>query len=130
MNNVILVGRLTQNPEIIEIEENKKVTTVILAVNRNFKNSEGIYETDFVRCILWNSVAATTTEYCHVGDVIGIKGRLQTSKYIDENDKMHYVTDVIAERVTFLSTGRKKEINIKEPVEDKDILLLNDLCEN
>ena len=87
LNNVILVGRLTQDPEIVEIEKDKKVTTVILAVNRNFKNSDGIYETDFIRCILWNSVASTTTEYCRVGDVIGVKGRLQTSKYEDENKK-------------------------------------------
>lgn len=71
MNNVILVGRLTSNPEIIEIENAKKVTTVILAVNRNFKNSDGIYDTDFIRCILWNNIASTTTEYCHVGDVVG-----------------------------------------------------------
>ena len=109
LNNVILVGRLTQNPEIVEIEDAKKVTTVILAVNRNFKNSEGLYETDYIRCILWNGVASTTTEYCHVGDVIGVKGRLQTSKYADENGKIHYITDVIAERVTFLSTNKKQE---------------------
>ena len=110
LNNVILVGRLTQNPEIIEIEKNKKVTTVILAVNRNFKNSDGLYDTDFIRCILWNSVASTTTEYCHIGDVIGVKGRLQTSKYEDQNKKVHYIMDVIAERVTFLSTNKKHEV--------------------
>ena len=105
LNNVILVGRLTADPEIIETEDKKKVTSVILAVNRNFKNAEGLYDTDFIRCILWNSVASTTTEYCHIGDVIGVKGRLQTSKYEDENKKTHYVMDVIAERVTFLSTN-------------------------
>ena len=109
LNNFILVGRLTTNPEVVEIEDNKKVTTVILAVNRNFKNLDGIYETDFIRCIFWNNIASSTTEYCHVGDVIGIKGRLQSSKYEDENKKTHYVTDVIAERVTFLSTNKKHE---------------------
>jgi len=109
LNNVILVGRLTDNPEILEIENSKKVTTVVLAVNRNFKNSEGIYETDFIRCILWNSIASSTTEYCRVGDVIGVKGRLQTSKYEDDTGKMRYVTDVVAERVTFLSTNKKHE---------------------
>ncbi len=109
LNNVILVGRLTENPAIVEIEPNKKVTTVILAVNRNFKNAEGIYETDFIRCILWNNIAATTTEYCRIGDVIGVKGRLQSNKYEDENGKTHYITDVIAERVTFLSTNKKNE---------------------
>lgn len=110
MNNVILVGRLTCEPEIVKIDDNKKLTTIILAVNRNFKNADGIYETDFVRCILWNSVATNTTEYCHVGDVIGIKGRLQTSKYEDENKKVHHVTDVIAERVTFLSSNKKDKV--------------------
>ena len=109
LNNVILVGRLTADPEIVEIEENKKVTSVILAVNRNFKNADGLYDTDFIRCILWNSVASTTTEYCHTGDVIGVKGRLQSSKYEDENKKIHYIIDVIAERVTFLSTNKKQE---------------------
>lgn len=110
MNNVILVGRLTGEPEINSIDDNKKITTVILAVNRNFKNSEGIYETDFIRCVLWNSIAASTTEFCHTGDVLGVKGRLQTSRYEDENKKTHYITDVIAERVTFLSSCKKEKI--------------------
>lgn len=119
LNNVILVGRLTANPEIIEVENSKKITTIILAVNRNFKNSDGTYDTDFIRCILWNNVASTTTEYCRVGDVVGIKGRLQTSKYEDENQKVHYITDVIAERVTFLSTNKKQE-KIPEEINDKE----------
>lgn len=110
MNNVILVGRLTGDPEIVEVEESKKVTTVILAVNRNFKNVDGIYDTDFIRCILWNSVASNTTEYCRTGDVIGVKGRLQTSKYEDDSGKTHYITDVVAERVTFLSSNKKHEV--------------------
>lgn len=110
MNNVILVGRLTADPEVIEIDDKKKVTSVILAVNRNFKNVDGIYDTDFIRCILWNSIASTTTEYCHVGDVIGIKGRLQSSKYEDENKKIHYIVDVVAEKVTFLATNKKHEV--------------------
>ena len=119
VNNVILVGRLTGNPEISVIEDSKKVTTIILAVNRNFKNSDGIYETDFIRCILWNSIASNTTEYCRAGDVIGIKGRLQSSKYEDENGKSHYITDVVAERVTFLSTNKKHEEVNDESSNDK-----------
>ena len=109
LNNVVLVGRLTGDPEIIDVEESKKVTSIILAVNRNFKNSEGLYDTDFIRCILWNSIASNTTEYCRSGDIIGIKGRLQSSKYEDENKKVHYITDVIAERVTFLSSNKRHE---------------------
>lgn len=115
MNNVILVGRLTEDPKMVEMENDKKVTTVVLAVNRNFKNADGLYETDFIRCILWNSVASNTSEYCHQGDVIGIKGRLQSSKYEDENKVVHFVTDVVAERVTFLSSKKvNEEIEVKK----------------
>ena len=114
LNNVVLVGRLTGNPEITTIEDTKKVTSIVLAVNRNFKNSEGLYDTDFIRCILWNSIASNTTEYCRAGDVIGVKGRLQSSKYEDDNGKIHYITDVVAERVTFLSSNKRhEEVNEK-----------------
>ena len=114
LNNVVLVGRLTGNPEITTIEDTKKVTSIVLAVNRNFKNSEGLYDTDFIRCILWNSIASSTTEYCRAGDVIGVKGRLQSSKYEDDNGKIHYITDVVAERVTFLSSNKRhEEVNEK-----------------
>ena len=74
MNNVVLVGRLTDNPSVTSTEKGKQVTSVNVAVSRNYKNADGIYETDFIRCILWNEIAANTTEYCKCGDVIGIKG--------------------------------------------------------
>ncbi len=109
MNNVVLVGRLTDNPSVSTLVEGKKITSVNVAVTRNYKNTEGIYETDFIRCVLWNGIAESTAEYCKKGDVIGIKGRLQTSSYEDENKKVHYVTEVVAERVTFLSSAKPKE---------------------
>ena len=109
MNNVVIVGRLTEDPKVNEVNNGKSVTSVLLAVNRNFKNADGIYETDFIKCILWNNVAASTCEYCHVGDVVGIKGRLQSSKYDDQNGVTHYVTEVVAEKVTFLSTKKTEE---------------------
>lgn len=109
MNAVVLVGRLVDNPEIITTESNKKLTSVVLAVHRNYKNSDGIYETDFVRCILWNGVAATTCEYCHAGDIIGVKGRIETRSYETENKEKKYVTEVIADKITFLSSTKLKE---------------------
>lgn len=122
MNNVVLVGRLTEEPKLINVESGKQVTSICVAVTRNFKNVDGIYESDFIRCILWNGIAANTTEYCHSGDVIGIKGRLQSSKYEDENQKMHFVTDVVAERVTFLSSTKKEEpkVSTKETKNKKE----------
>lgn len=109
MNAVVIVGRLVDNPEIITTESNKKLTSVVLAVHRNYKNSNGIYETDFVRCILWNGVAATTCEYCHAGDIIGVKGRIETRSYETENKEKKYVTEVIADKITFLSSTKPKE---------------------
>ena len=80
-NLVYLIGRLTQDPEIKELDENKSNLAINLAVQRSFKNEDGIYETDFIRCILWNGVAIHTSEYCHKGDLVGVKGRLQNRKY-------------------------------------------------
>ncbi len=105
MNQVVLVGRLTSNPCVIETETQKKYTSITLAVQRPFKNADGIYETDFIRCILWNGIASTTTEFCKMGDVVGIKGRLQSRKY-EENEEIKFITEVIVERITFLSSNK------------------------
>ena len=109
MNQIILVGRLTSDPEIITTEKDKKMSAITIAVTRSFKNTEGIYESDFIRCILWNNIALNTCEYCHTGDVIGVKGRLQTRSYEDENKNRKYITEVIAEKITFLSSKKTEE---------------------
>ena len=95
LNQVVLVGRLVKEPETRETESGAKVSEVTLAVPRSFKNAEGVYDTDFVECI-----AENTAEYCKKGDLIGIKGRLQTDKTKDDKMKLN----VVAERVTFLSS--------------------------
>ena len=109
MNQVVLVGRLTKDPEIRTSENGKKYTSIVVAVSRSYKNSDGLYDADYVRCILWNGIAANTSEYCHSGDVVGIKGRLQVSSYETENGEKKYVTDVVAEKVTFLSSKKVDE---------------------
>lgn len=108
LNQVVLVGRLTDDVEVITKENGKKVSSLVLAVQRSYKNSEGIYEADFIRCTLWNAVAATTSEYCHKGDIVGIKGRIQVNSYEDKDGIKKYSTEVIAEKVTFLS-GKKAD---------------------
>ena len=104
LNQVVLVGRLVTDPVLTKNEEGKETATITLAVSRSFKNAEGEYETDFVECKLWNSIATNTSEYCKKGDIVGVKGRLET---IQENDK--YTILVIAEKVTFLSSKSEKE---------------------
>ncbi len=104
LNQVIIVGRLTKDPQTETADNGKKYSHVTLAVPRSFKNSDGIYETDFIRCTLWDGIASNTSEYCHKGDIVGVRGRLQVSSYNDEQDNIKYSTDVIAEKITFLSS--------------------------
>ena len=108
LNQVVFVGRLTKDPEVVESESGKKRTRIIVAVNRTYKNMDGIYETDFIPCILWNNVAENTCEYCHKGDVIGVKGRIQTNSVESDEGYKNYV-EIIAEKVTFLSTKKVDE---------------------
>ncbi len=109
VNNVILVGRLTKDPELSDTKSDKKRTIINLAVTRNYKNSNNEYETDFIRCVLWNNLAANTCDYCKCGDVVGIKGRLESRSYEEKKEKK-YITEVIVEKITFLSSNKKEEM--------------------
>lgn len=110
LNQVVIVGRLVKDPEVIVTENKKKKTMVTVAVPRAFKNMEGNYDTDFVPCILWDGIAVNTCEYCKKGDVVGVKGRIQTGSYEVDGVKK-YTMDVIAEKVTFLSNKKADELN-------------------
>ena len=100
LNQTVLVGRLVSDPQINETEDNRKVTTITLAVPRSYKNSEGLYDTDFIPCVLWNGIAENTTNYCKKGDLVGVKGRIQIKE-----DKI----EIVAEKVTFLSNNSKED---------------------
>ena len=109
LNQVVLVGRLTRDCTVNKSEKGNKISTISLAIPRSFKNSEGTYDTDFVDCVLFDLIAENTSEYCKKGDIVGIKGRIQTSNYQDEKGNTVYTTDVIAEKVTFLSSKKADE---------------------
>lgn len=114
LNQLVLVGRLVKKPELRKSENNKDYTFITLAVPRSFKSSNGEYETDFVDCILWDNAATNTVEYCNKGDIVGVRGRIQSRKIDDEEDK-RTVLEVICERVTFLSNKKPEEITNQEP---------------
>ena len=99
LNQVIIVGRLVEKPIIEENENGRKVSEITIAVPRSFKNDEGIYDTDFIKCTLWNIIAENTVEYCDKGDLVGIKGRLQC---LGGNE-----LQLVAEKVTFLSSRKE-----------------------
>lgn len=121
INHIILVGRITQTPELQITENGKKMSEITLAVPRPYKNQSGEYDTDFLDCTLWTTVAETTAEYCQIGDLIGVKGRLQ-SRMIEREDGTKYKkTDVIAERVTFL-TSKNSKTTVESNEEELDLL--------
>ena len=126
MNHVILVGRLATDPIVEETSTGKKRTCVNLAIPRGYRNANGVYETDFIRIVLWNGMASNTKEYCHQGDMIGIKGRIQNRSYeIEPENKEEkpitkYITEVIAEKVSFISSKN----SISED-DDSDIIESN-----
>ena len=100
LNQIVLVGRLVQDPEIKELENDKKVCNITLAVTRSYKNMNGEYETDFIPVTLWQGIAEQTTNYCKKGDLVGVKGRLQVREG---------KVEVVAEKVTFLSSRKENE---------------------
>ena len=109
LNQIVIVGRLVRDLELRETDGGKKVTNITLAVPRSYKNLNGEYETDYIDCVLWTGIAENTTEYCKKGDILGLKGRVQTRIY-ETDEKKKYVTEVVAEKVTFLSPPHKEAV--------------------
>lgn len=105
LNQLVICGRLVSDPVKEKNEEGKELCYVTVAVPRAYKNEEGIYDTDFIKCQLWNGVEDATCEYCHKGDIVGIKGRVQS----ELNDDGENVMMVIAEKVSFLSSKKKED---------------------
>ena len=108
-NMVYLIGRLTANPEINKLENDKQVLTITLAVQRGYKNVDGVYETDFIRCVLWDGIAERTNDYCKKGDLIAIRGQIRTSSYTDDKEEKKYKTEILVEKISFLSSKTNKD---------------------
>jgi single stranded DNA-binding protein (ssb) len=103
LNNVILIGKITDTPILMETRTGKKFTTVTIAVERTFKNIHGIVETDFVSCKLWSEIAKNAVDFCEIGDLISVKGRLQTRGFDTKENIKVYTTEVIVENIKFLN---------------------------
>ncbi|MBM7453590.1 single-strand DNA-binding protein [Acholeplasma morum] len=107
LNQVTLIGRLTHDPVVKTIDEGKKVSDIQIAVQRAFKNMEGLYETDFISCSLWQGSAEIIENYCKKGSMIAIRGRLQTKKVELSNEKTVSFLELVGERVIHLSSTFK-----------------------
>lgn len=109
LNQTVIVGRLVRDPELRETETGKKITNITLAVPRSYKNVNGEYDTDFISCVLWQGVAENTVNYIKKGDLLGIKGRVQSRVIEEDEDVRKNVMEIVAEKVTFLSSKKQEE---------------------
>ena len=106
LNKVCLVGRLTRDPELRFIPESgTPVATFTLAVNRNFKNRQGEIEADFIPIVVWRKLAELCANYLSKGRLVAVCGRIQTRSWEDESGRRRYVTEVVADEVSFLDRG-------------------------
>jgi single-strand DNA-binding protein len=122
MNQFWGVGRLVAQPEAKESENGKKYLNFTIAVPRSYKNADGEYDTDFLDVVTFGQIADTTAEYCKKGDLVGVKGRIETSVYENEAGEKKKTTQIIADRITFLSSSKVKEDeNVKESDDDLDM---------
>lgn len=104
MNKVVLIGRLTKDPELRYTSSNVPAASFTLAVNRNFQNQNGVREADFISIVMWRKQAETVKKYLTKGSLISIEGRIQTRNYDGADGKKVYVTEVIADNFEFLES--------------------------
>ncbi|EAF2260848.1 single-stranded DNA-binding protein [Listeria monocytogenes] len=102
MNRVVLVGRLTKDPDLRYTPAGVAVATFTLAVNRPFKNAQGEQEADFINCVVWRKPAENVANFLKKGSMAGVDGRVQTRNYEGNDGKRVYVTEIVAESVQFL----------------------------
>ncbi|NLI70500.1 MAG: single-stranded DNA-binding protein [Firmicutes bacterium] len=106
LNRIILIGRLTRDPELRYTPSGAAVATFTLAVDRRFSNQHGERETDFIRIVVWQKLAETCANYIEKGRLVGVEGRLQTRSYDDKEGIRRNIAEVVADNVQFLEWPR------------------------
>ena len=104
LNRVVLVGRLTRDPDLRYTASGVAVANFTVACNRPFTNQQGNREADFINCVVWRRPAENLANYMKKGSLVGVDGRIQTRSYEGQDGKMVYVTEVVADSVQFLET--------------------------
>ena len=107
MNKVLLIGRLTKDPELRYTQSGTAVASFTLAVNRRFSNQNGEREADFINCVAWQKSAEFVANYFRKGQQMALEGRLQVRTYDGNDGQRRWVTEVVAEQIEFV--GSKNE---------------------
>ncbi|MRH44390.1 single-stranded DNA-binding protein [Aquibacillus halophilus] len=104
LNRVVLVGRLTRDPDLRYTPNGVAVANFTLAVNRPFSNQQGDKEADFINCVVWRRAAENLANFMNKGSLVGVDGRLQSRSFEGQDGKRVFVTEVVADTVQFLET--------------------------
>lgn len=119
MNKVFLIGRLTAKPELRYTNSNKAYCRFSLAVQRNYKNQDGEYESDFINCEIWDKQAENLCNYQDKGSKIALEGRIQFTRY-EVNGEMKNYTSVVCNNIEFLDSKKTEAPKEKPKEEPKD----------
>lgn len=103
INRVVMVGRMTRDPELRRTGSGAAVTSFTLALNRNYNSADG-QQADYISCVVWNKVAENVAQYCSKGSLVGVEGRLRSRTYDNAQGQRVYVTEVVCDSVQFLET--------------------------
>ena len=114
INQVVLIGRMTRDPELRRTGQGDAVTSFTLAVNRNYTSRDGQQQTDFINCVVWRKPAENVERYCSKGSLVGVEGRIQTRSYDNAQGQRVYVVEVICDSVQFLNTRQKNLETLNE----------------
>jgi single-strand DNA-binding protein len=117
LNNVVLIGNLTRDPELRYTPSGLPVATLRLAVNRNFTNQQGEIETDYFNVVVWRNQAEKCAEYLSKGRQVAITGRLQSRSWEANDGQKRSIVEVVADRVVFLGRRDRQEGGISDLVE-------------
>ncbi len=109
INNVVLVGRLTKDPDLRYTANGSAVSTFTLAINRNFTNQSGNREADFINCVIWRKPAEALANYSRKGTLLGVTGRIQTRSYDNQQGIKVYVTEVVCDNFQLLESKNASE---------------------
>src|SRR5699024_9043923 len=115
MNRVVLVGRITKDPELRYTPNGVAVANFTIAVNRPFTNQQGNREADFINCVVWRRPAENLANYMKKGSMIGVDGRVQTRTLEGQDGKTVFVTEIVADSVQFLESKGSSQGRGQDP---------------
>ena len=109
LNQTIIIGRTTKEPEFRQTQNGVSVATFTIACDRNFKNAQGEKETDFFNIVCWRGLAETVGRYLGKGRLVAVSGRLQNRSYEAKDGTKRYITEIVASEVQFLDRAKDTE---------------------